>query len=239
MKKILHLLRGSFMLVAGPLTTLLFSIVAILASLFDKGGRVPHLVGRLWARAITREAGVTVTIKGFEHVEPGRAYVYAANHQSQFDIPAILGYLPVQFRWLAKKELFQIPVFGFAMRRAGYIPIDRSHPREAVKSLEAAAQKIRSGTSVVIFPEGTRSTDGRLLPFKTGGITLALRSQCPVLPVAIIGSRDILPRHKLLTKPGHIEIRIGPKIETTDVKPGQKDLLAAKLRASIEALMDG
>ncbi len=237
MKNIISGIRSAFLFLWLPAITLIFAIMAILSSLFDRSGVIPHLVARLWARLILWECGVKVSVEGLEKVKPGIPCIYAANHQSQFDILAVLGYLPVQFRWLAKKELFQIPIFGLAMRRAGYIPIDRSHPRKAIKSLEEAAQKIRSGTSVLIFPEGTRSTDGRLLPFKLGGITLALKSKSPIIPLAISGSRGVLPRGRLWVRPGHIKIIIGRMIETADYEPSQKNLLASKLREAIESLM--
>ncbi|MFH1147492.1 MAG: lysophospholipid acyltransferase family protein [Pseudomonadota bacterium] len=234
---IFHLIRGSFILVWVPIVTFLSSCMAIFVSILGKSGNQAHIVGRIWARCILWPAGVKVTIKGLENIEPDTSCIYAANHQSQFDIPAVLGYLPIQFRWLAKRELFQIPVFGFAMRRAGYLPVDRSHPKNAMKSLEEAAQRITEGKSVLIFPEGTRSHDGKLLPFKPGGIILALKSQCPIIPMAIMGTRDILPRGSLLAKPGRVEIRIGQRIETTGLGAGRKELLSQKLRCAIEELM--
>lgn len=237
MKKILNGIRSVFLFIWLPVITPIFSLITIVSSVFDRRGNTPHRVARLWAKIVLWGCGVKVTVEGLENIRLGRPYIYAANHQSQFDIPAVLGYLPAQFRWLAKKELFQIPLFGLAMRRVGYIPIDRSHPKEAIKSLEEAARKIRGGTSVLIFPEGTRSVDGRLLPFKMGGMVLALKSRCPVVPLAIHGSKDVLPRGSLWVRPGHINILIGQAIETADYKLGQKGVLAARLRETLESLM--
>lgn len=237
MKSVFQAIRSSLLFIWLPVTTLVFGVLTILISLLDRKGIMPHLTARLWARLILWAAGVKVTVEGLEDIDPGRPCIYAANHQSQFDIPTLLAYLPVQFRWLAKKELFQIPLFGLAMRRAGYIPIDRSHPKEAIKSLEEAAQRIRAGTSVLIFPEGTRSADGRLLPFRLGGMALALKSKCPIVPLAICGSRNVLPRGTLWVRPGHIKMLIGQAIETTDFRPGQKNALAAELRQAIESLL--
>lgn len=234
---IINRIRGCFLFVWVPLVTIFCSMLAILTSLVDRRGNLPHRAGRLWARLILSAAGVNVQIIGFENIDPDRSAILAANHQSQFDIPAVLGYLPIQFRWLAKKELFKVPLWGYAMRRAGYMPIDRSHPKKALRSLEEAAKKIRNGTSILIFPEGTRSCDGKLLPFKPGAIVLALKSGCPIVPMAIVGTRETLPRGSLWAKPGDVKIRIGKAIETTGSGTGHKDLLSETLRRAIEELM--
>lgn len=135
------------------------------------------------------------------------------NHVSHFDVFALLGYLNIQFRWTAKKELFSIPLLGLAMRRAGYILIDRSRHDRAMASMREAADKIGKGTSIVIFPEGTRSCDGSLQhPLKKGGFHLAIDSGVPIVPVTIIGSRDVLPKHGKRVKPGTIILNIGKPV---------------------------
>jgi len=206
--------------------TFICALLAIGASMWKRGGNGAHLVGRFWARSILFLSGVKVSVRGLEHIAPGGPYLYMANHQSMFDILSLLAYLPVQFRWLAKKELFHIPVFGYAMARAGYVSIDRSDRRAAHKSLLEAAQRIAGGVSVVIFPEGSRSMDGQIQPFKAGGFHLAIRSGRPIVPVVICGAREVMPKGKLRIRPGHISVSINAPVDTASRKDkGKKDLM--------------
>lgn len=199
------------------LGTALYIIIMIiphtLASLITRSGDLSHIDARYWARWSLFCANVKVRVEEEENLPQGPA-IYMPNHVSHFDVLAILGYLNVQFRWTVKKELFRIPLFGLAMKRAGYIRIDRSDHQKAVQSMEEAAEKIKSGSSIVIFPEGTRSRDGNLqYPFKRGGFHLALQSGVPVVPVAVLGSRVVLPRHSKKVTPGTITMRIGKPID--------------------------
>jgi 1-acyl-sn-glycerol-3-phosphate acyltransferase len=156
-----------------------------------------------------------------------------ANHQSNFDILALFAGLPVQFRWLAKEELFRIPLFGWAMRRCGYIPIDRSNRKKALQGMEEAVQRIHEGASVVIFPEGTRSPDATLLPFKKGGFILALQAQVPVVPIAISGSNAIMPKHSRWIRGGAIRVDFFPAIPTAGRCAEDRDILLEEVRQSI------
>jgi 1-acyl-sn-glycerol-3-phosphate acyltransferase len=167
-----------------------------------RSARQVQIFPRYWARLIAWLSGIKVELVGIEKLDQSRPYIFAVNHQSQVDIFVLQGYLDFDFRWLAKLELFKVPVFGHAMRRAGYIPVDRSHGRKAVKSLDEAAKRIGDGTSVVIFPEGTRSPDGRLLKFKGGAMVLAIKAGVPVVPVGISGTYEVLPKGKLMIRPG-------------------------------------
>ncbi|MEW6220584.1 MAG: lysophospholipid acyltransferase family protein [Thermodesulfobacteriota bacterium] len=233
-----HLPRAVVTLAGIPFLTFLTSIMAILVVVVLR--RPPEAAHRLaiwWARTIVRLAGVTVEVQGGEDLVPGQPYIFAANHRSQFDIFALQGFLGHSFRWLAKKELFAIPVFGRGMRAAGYIPVDRAHGRAALVSLAEAAGRIASGVSVIIFPEGTRSRDGRLQPFKAGVMVLALKAGVPVVPVAVAGTYQILPKGKLLVNPGSIAIRIGRPIPTRDRKPADKQLLADEVRQAVARLL--
>jgi len=146
--------------------------------------------------------------------------------------------LPIQFRWMAKKELFDIPLFGMAMRRCGYISIDRSNRRKSMQSMIAAAQRIKNGTSVIIFPEGTRATEKKLLPFKKGGFMIALKAQAPLVPVAITGGIDLLPRGGLLIRPGQMEITVLPAIETTALTNKELNPLMEEIRESLVTLTE-
>jgi 1-acyl-sn-glycerol-3-phosphate acyltransferase len=155
------------------------------------------------------------------------------NHLSNFDIPVILAHLKVQFRWLAKSELFRIPLFGFAMKRAGYISIDRSNRRSAFESLAEAAQIIRNGRSVLIFPEGTRSRDQSIKAFKKGGFVLAVESGVPIVPIVIHGTWRIMSKNGLMIKPGNVTVEIMEPIETKDYSRRTKDDLLERVRMVI------
>lgn len=209
------LLRTLFVWAVGlPVTAVLFAVV-LAASLADRTGRAVHRVSALWFKVILALSGVRVDVLGAENIPTGGPVIFLANHLGAFDIPALQAYLPVQFRWVAKKSLFKIPVVGWTMSLAGYIPIDRESATKTYRSMLDAAKRIRSGTSVVIFPEGTRNdTDRRLLPFKKGAFTLAVKSGVPVVPVAIAGTRDIMKRGSLLISPAAVSITFGPALAT-------------------------
>ena len=156
-----------------------------------------------------------VDVIGRENVLMEKPQIFMANHQSDFDILIVLAHIPGQFRWIAKKELFKIPIFGKAMRNAGYIEIDRQNHEKALKSLDEAAQKIREGKSVVTFPEGTRSKDGNIRPFKQGMFHLAIRSGVPIVPISIIGANEIMPKRTLKVKPGRITMVIDRPVDVS------------------------
>jgi 1-acyl-sn-glycerol-3-phosphate acyltransferase len=216
------------------ISTILLGVSAIVVAYISRRTNWAHLVARLWGNTNLWAAGVNVTVTGLERIERDRTYVYAANHQSWFDIFAILGKLPVQFRWLAKEELFKVFVLGPAMSAAGYIPINRGDRRSAFESMNQAAMKVQQGTSIVIFPEGTRSPDGLLQPFKKGGFVLAIKSRQPIVPVSISGSYPIFPKGGgWKIKPGTIRISIGDPIETAGCTIKDRDDLAAEVREAI------
>jgi 1-acyl-sn-glycerol-3-phosphate acyltransferase len=193
-----------------PLTFLL-SASAFFATLFDSSGRVYAWHARLWARVALGLNCVKVTISGAEHLPDGPV-IFMSNHQSNFDILALLLMLPRQIHWIAKKELFEIPVFGPSMRRGGYIPLDRGDGRKALQSMDEAAATIHQGKSVVLFPEGTRTPDGNLLPFKRGGFILARKAAVPVIPVTINGSGRINPASQIRLYSGNIHITLHPPL---------------------------
>ena len=227
------MIRTVFAIIWTVMSTGFFSGLAILASLLDKKGELPHLVARVWGRTILFAARVKVTVKNPANIDPSRSYIYMSNHQSNFDIPVLLAHLPVQFRWLAKVELFRIPVFGFAMKRAGYISIDRSNRKSAILSLKHAAEIIRGGVSVLIFPEGTRSRDGNIRPFKSGGFILAIDSGVPIVPVIIHGTFPIMLKDWLRIRPGNVVLEIETPVETSPYSRRDKAVLMEKVRQII------
>lgn len=235
----IHLLRGGCTLFLAPFLTLFVSLFSLIDLLwFRKSEIKAQVFPRYWGRILCWIAGVRVRVEGIERIEPGQTYIFAGNHCSQYDIFSFQGYFPHDFRWIAKKELFRIPIFGQAMHRVGYIPIDRSHGREALRSLEEAAKRIAAGSSVLIFPEGTRSADGTLGDFKAGAVLLAIKAGVPIVPLGFNGSYRVLPKGALLPRGGEIVIRIGAPIATEQFKASDKQLLAAELRAAVAALLD-
>lgn len=236
--KLLRLLRALLAVPFALLLTLFISIVTLIWTLIlRRDAASVQGLAAWWARSICAFSGVSVSVSGTENLDPQKPYIFAANHQSQFDIFALQGFLGVDFRWLAKKELFQVPIWGPAMRRAGYIPVDRSHGRQALKSLDEAAQKIAAGTSVIIFPEGTRTRDGKMQDFKAGAMILAIKSGVEIVPVAIQGTYDILPKGKLLMNPGNVSIRAGKPIATKDYTTKDKHKLAKILQDEVTQLL--
>jgi 1-acyl-sn-glycerol-3-phosphate acyltransferase len=222
-------------LVGLPVTMVLFIAVLLL---YAAGGGWPavHRVGALWCRVILALAGVRVTVKGAEKIPKDRPVVFASNHQGAFDIPALQGYLPTRFRWVAKRSLFKIPVIGWSMSMAGYIGIERENAQDAYQGIEDASGKITEGSSVLIFPEGTRSRTGELLPFKRGGFLLAVKSGAPVVPLAVAGTRDIMKRGGVMIRPHPVVISVGGPIRSEGVSDAE---LRRRARIEIDGLLRG
>ncbi|MEI6306758.1 MAG: lysophospholipid acyltransferase family protein [Deltaproteobacteria bacterium] len=203
--------------------TFMFAASAIVCTMLDRSGRIYDFHARMWARMSLAMAGVRVTVRGAEHLPDGPV-IFMSNHQSNFDILSLLAHMPRQFYWIAKKELFDIPVFGTSMKRGGYIPLDRSDGRKALKSMDNAAAIIREGKSVVMFPEGTRSQDRKLLPFKRGGFLLALKAGVPVVPVTINGSGRINPANQIRLYKGNIVINLHlPLVPAKEISRGEAE----------------
>lgn len=230
LKSSLYTLQTLVIVVWTLLATIVIGSLVIIISFFSRSGNVAHLFARLWANSILWVSRARVTVRGAEKLDPKRSYIYMPNHQSNADIPLLLGRLPVQFRWLAKAELFKIPLFGRAMRGVGYISIDRSNRKSAFESLARAARTIRDGTSVLIFPEGTRSREGRILPFKKGGFVLAVDSGVPIVPIVIHGTRDIIPKGHFMIRPAPVIMQILDPVETADYTRKTKDDLLERVR---------
>jgi len=176
---------------------------------------------------------IRVKVSGLSNLDPSQSYIYMSNHQSNFDIPALLAHIPGQFRWLAKAELFKIPIFGRAMRGAGYVSIDRFNRESAFESIREAAGKIKNGVSVMIFPEGTRSTDGAIRSFKKGGFIMAIDSGVPIVPVILRGTWSIMSKKSLRINAGEVYMDIQKPLDTAGFTRDSKDDLIEKVRTII------
>lgn len=219
--------------------TVLFCIWGIMLSLFDKNGRKVHLYAAVpWAKLILWSCGVKVTAKGHENIEPKVPCIYMTNHQSYFDIFALLVYIRVHFKFVMKQELMRIPLFGFAMRKAGYIGIERDDPKKAIQSMNKAAERIKGGASLVVFPEGTRGIGGELKPFKRGGFALALKTGCDIVPVAICNSYRIVPKGSLKINRGGFELTIGKPISVQAYYKKDITQLMDRVRDNMLGLME-
>lgn len=205
-------------LISDPLivlSTIFFGSISIAVSFFDKTGDTSIKVARAWARSLLVVSGVRVIVEGLEHIVPEGSYVLISNHLSYMDTPVVLANIPVQFRFLAKRGLFQIPFLGTHLGQAGHVPVPREDPRASVKTMQTAAEIIQKrGTSMLVFPEGGRSRDGNLREFKDGAAYIAIRAGVPVVPIAIIGTEKVLPFGSGTPKPGTVKLQIMCPIAT-------------------------
>jgi 1-acyl-sn-glycerol-3-phosphate acyltransferase len=224
------------LLITAPLIflyTAVMATISLASSLIDSRGRLQHGCARTWARLILWTSRIRLRVHGLENLKPGTPYVLCANHQSHMDTPIVLAALPLQFRFTPKKQLFRIPFLGWHLRRSGHVPIDRENPHAAVKSLREAADTIRRGTPVVIFPEGGTSLDGSIKPFKGGGFMLAARSEAEVVPIAIRGSRAVLLPKTYHVRSGDVEVLVGRPLSSAGVSTGE---LANRVRDEVVAM---
>lgn len=205
--------------------SLILGVCAIGAGFFDKSGHRSHNISRLWCRLLCKLNGVKVEISGQENIVFDRPQIFVSNHQGYFDIFALSGYLPVQIRWVAKASLFKIPFVGWAMSAAGYIPVERGDHKKAYEAFHKTLEKIKEGCSIIIFPEGTRSEDGQIGPFKKGSNLIASRSKSPMVPITIIGSGDIIKKGSAVINPGSVRVIISPPIEPSPDKKENEALL--------------
>jgi 1-acyl-sn-glycerol-3-phosphate acyltransferase len=221
------------------LATIGFGLVSFVISLFESSGRKQVAVARTWARCLLWVSGVKTKVEGLEKIAPNGSYVFASNHLSYMDTPVVLANIPVQFRFLAKRGLFQIPLLGTHLARAGHIPVPREDARAAVKTMTTAAQVIRErGISLLIFPEAGRSPTGELASFKEGAAYIAIRAGVPLVPIALKGTREILPYGSGHVRSGAVSMRIGDPIPTDQVQLRDRGRITAELRDRIASMLD-
>ncbi len=236
--KVLRALRSTAVWIGIVLATVLFGLPAIVAAFIPPRGEWFLRFARGWARAILIFSGVRVRVLHRERLKEGRAFVVAANHQSYSDILVLLASLPLSVRFLAKRSIFRVPVLGWSIRAAGFVPVDRGNRARGISTVEAALKLLKAGRSVVIFPEETRTRTGELLPFKSGAALLALRSGFPLLAVGIAGTRRVLPRGTLQMSPGRVSLCVGPPIEVAGRSARERNDVTRELRQSIAELRD-
>jgi 1-acyl-sn-glycerol-3-phosphate acyltransferase len=220
------------------LSTFLCGCVSIPLALIDKTGDSSMRVGRVWARSLLWITGVRVTVEGLEKIDLNRNYLFCSNHLSYMDTPVVMSNIPAQFRFLAKKGLFQIPFLGTHLSQAGHIPVPLEDPRAAVKTMTTAAAVIQKrGISMLIFPEGGRS-DGVLQPFKEGGAFIAIKAGVPLLPIALIGTREVMAMGSPVFHPfRRVTLRIGDPIPTDGLTTRDRGRLTEAVREQIVAML--
>ncbi len=233
---IVRILATLVFVVLGFVNTVVFGSYGTLVGFIPPRGDWTLRGARLWARLVLLGGFVRLRAEGLDNVPRDGPVVFMANHESWLDIPALLAAIPVQVRFLAKKNLFAIPFFGWAIGAMGFIPVDRKNRSTAVKSFDEAAERIQRGRSVLLFPEETRSRDANLLPFQRGGFLIALKAGIPVVPVGLQGPRRCLPKFSYLLRPGTIRVRFGPPIPTASLGVTGKAELMARVREAIEVL---
>lgn len=206
---------------------------ALIVSLFDGSGRAQHWFARTWSLLILKTVGIHVKLEGVDHLHPSQPAIYAANHLSAVDIPVLYATLPGQFRIMAKRELFRYPFLGWYLKRSGQIPIVYGDPHASLRSLNRAGDALRKGTPLVVFPEGGRSATGKLQEFMGGAFYVAIRTQLPVVPMAIVGSYERLPINSFHVIPGEVDLVVGEPIATTGLRLRDMDKLSARVRQAI------
>lgn len=227
-------LRTVFVLIpAVSLYTIVLGSVSLVSTLVDRSGDFGHRCARAWSRLILKTSGVRVKVDGVERLDPSRSYVFAANHQSIYDIPIVFAALPFQLRIIAKESLGRIPFMGWHLLRAGHVLVDRSNPGAGV--VKKMARLVAAGHSLIVFPEGTRSVDGTIGRFKGGSFVIALQSSLPVVPITITGSRYVMTKGELTVRSGDVSLVVHEPIETKGLPRDEVRDLAERVRGVVAA----
>jgi 1-acyl-sn-glycerol-3-phosphate acyltransferase len=230
-------LRSYFIL--APLIwiyTIVLGIISLPTSLFSNSGRIQHDFARLWSWLIMRTIFSPVTVTGLDKIDINKPHVYAVNHASALDIPVLYVNLPFQFRILFKKELLKYPIVGWHLKRSGQVCIDQQNTAGSIGSIRSALKSLKHGMPLVIFPEGGRTPDGEIKPFMPGAFFLAIKSHVDIVPVALIGTYELLPMNTYHIKCQPLEMRVGEPISTAGLKLSDMESLSAKVQQAMEEL---
>jgi 1-acyl-sn-glycerol-3-phosphate acyltransferase len=229
-----------FLIPAITVYTVVLGAASIVSSLFDRRGYFAHSCARAWSRLILRTTGVRVTVEGLDRIVPGKTYVFVSNHQSIYDTPVVFACLPYQLRIIAKESLARFPVLGWHLRRGGHLFVDRKHPdRSGILNRWRAL--VSEGLSLIIYAEGTRSPDGHVARFKAGSFLLAIEAGLPIVPIAIVGTRQSMPKGRLRTEPADVTLIIHEAIQPPAIAaPTVQDAkaLAARVHAIVSAAVE-
>src|SRR5258706_5530824 len=231
--------RTIFLYSTAAVATVILGLTVIVAALLgveDKPGGLYDKVPRWWSIAVLRVVGIKVRVHGMENVRSGQPYIFASNHVSWFDVPSLAKILP-RNKFVAKSELFKVPIFGRAMRAVGMVEIQRENRKAAFGAYDVAAERIRAGNSVVVFPEGTRGHEYPLRPFKKGPFVLAIAAGVPIVPIILHGTIEIMPRNSLWAHPGTIDIHLLEPVITTSVDYDHREVLMNTVRARMADAM--
>ena len=216
--------------------TVILGIVSLLSSFFDRNGRIQHGFARLWSRLILKTIFSPVTVTGLDRIDTSRPHVYAVNHASAMDIPVLYVHLPFQFRIMAKKELFRYPFMGWHLKRSGQIRVDQQNPMASIGDLKSAVKSLKAGMPVVIFPEGGRTSTGQVKAFLPGAFFLAVRAQVDIVPMALVGTFELLPMNTYHIKPRRLELLVGDPIPTEGYSLRELEPLSERVKAAVEDL---
>lgn len=235
----ISLFRTSLLLITSAIATTVLGAIVISAGLLgveDKPGGIYDKIPRWWSRAVLWATGVKLRVHGWENAIPGEPHIFAANHVSWFDVPALAATLP-RYKFVAKAELFKVPIFGSGIRAAGMIEIQRENRKAAFGAYDIAAQKIRAGNSVVVFPEGTRGYSYQLRPFKKGPFVLAIAAGVPIVPVILHGTIEVLKKGEWWAHPGTVDIHLLEPVATAGTDYEHREALMAKVRGRMAEAM--
>lgn len=233
------MIRTAWFLLIASLATLVGTPPIFVARVIGHTGAIYDRIARWWSRVLLRASGSTLAVHDFERVDWSRPYVVVCNHTGAFEILSLAISIPVRTRFVAKKELERVPVFGPAWKMAGHVSLDRSDRQRAIESLRSAGQTLRDeGGAVVIFPEGTRSRDGQLQPFKKGAFMLAIEAGVPILPTIVVGSSEITPPGVIRVTRGHLDLHFGDPISVEGFTPECTDELIALVHERMRAMLD-
>ncbi|MGA9798074.1 MAG: lysophospholipid acyltransferase family protein [Terriglobales bacterium] len=219
--------------------TVVLGIISIPVSLFGDKGRILHGFARFWSRLIMKTISSPTRVAGMEAIDTSKPYVYAVNHASALDIPVLYVYLPFEFRIAFKKELLAYPIVGWHLKRSGQICVDQQNPARSIGSIRAALKSLKSGMPLVIFPEGGRTPDGEIKPFLPGALFLAIKAQVDIVPVALVGTFELLPMNTYHIKCRPLEMRVGQPISTSGYSVRNMDALSDRVHQAVEDLYNG